>query len=528
MSEPTAPPTAAKALDDRDHAVAAAVRRVALHAGEDAAAASAAGLAAAAVSAAEGRGSTCLGVDELPAGSTWPAVLAASAAVAVRDAGDRSTTREHPLVFERDAGLLFTARSWFFQERLAANLAARLGSGCHALQGVGDEGAEDATHPRAGVAPDALRRLFPDADTPEGADAFAAAAAFGASRFGVLTGGPGTGKTTAAARLLAGFLLAEEAAGRDPAALSIALATPTGKAAERLTASVQSAAPGLAAPAAIRAQLGALEATTLHRLLGWTPAPPERGGPFRHTAERPLPHGVVLVDEASMVGLEMMARLVDAVRPDARLLLMGDANQLASVEAGGVLAELVTAGKPGHPLEGRVFHLRHSRRFEPGGEIDRLARAVLQGDADAAVGQLTSADREALATFSPTVRGLVPQVLDLLEADREAAAPLGEAEAFRLRNSGVRVLTALRSGPSGEAGISSACSTPPRPAPASTTPPPGPTAAPCSSPAMTPKPASPMATSACSNAPPAPPAPPAASPASSSRRPTGFAPSRSP
>ena len=143
-------------------------------------------------------------------------------------------------MLDAEAGLLFTARSWCFQERLAANLAARHGSGCHALQGVGDEGAEDATHPRAGVAPDALRRLFPDADTPEGADAFAAAAALAASNFGVLTGGPGTGKTTAAARLLAAFLLAEEAAGRNPADLKIALATPTGKAAERLTASIRS------------------------------------------------------------------------------------------------------------------------------------------------------------------------------------------------------------------------------------------------------------------------------------------------
>ena len=127
-------------------------------------------------------------------------------------------------------------------------------------------------------------------------------------------------------------------------------------------------------PAAIRDRLAALEASTVHRLLGWTPLPPERGGPFRHTAANPLPHGVVLVDEASMIGLELMARLVDAVRTDARLLLMGDANQLASVEAGGVLAELVEAGD-GHgpdatvdrasPLAGRVFRLTHSRRFPP-------------------------------------------------------------------------------------------------------------------------------------------------------------------
>lgn len=415
---------------------AGAVERLATFRGDAPLLAGAAGRLAAAVVAAEGRGSTCLGVAQLPDPAAARRTLVESSAVATRSAADRAPVRDHPLVFEADAGRLFTARSWFFQERLATNLTAR--------------GSAD---PPSAPPPAALASLFPDADTPEGADAAAAARGLAGQRFGVLTGGPGTGKTTAAARLLAGFLLAEQAAGRDPAELRIALATPTGKAAERLTASIRSVAPKLDAPEAIQAQLAALEAGTVHRLLRWTPLPPERGGPFRHTAESPVDADVVLVDEASMIGLELMARLCDAVAPDARLILMGDANQLASVEAGGVLGELVEAGEPGGPLEGRVFHLRHSRRFQPGGEIDRLARAVLAGDDDAAMAQLQSADRDALATFSPTVRGLVPEVLALLEADARAAAPLEEAEAFRLRNSGVRVLTALREGPSGEAGL---------------------------------------------------------------------------
>ncbi|BAM02960.1 exodeoxyribonuclease V subunit alpha [Phycisphaera mikurensis] len=417
----------------RERAVAASVERAAVDAGDAPEIAAAAGRLAAAVVAAEARGSTCVSLADLPPGAVSTAPDA-SRMIAHRNDQDRSPVRDRPLVLDADAGLLFTARSWFFQERLAANLAARLG---------------EAEAPPG----DTLARLFPDAGTPEGADAAAAAAGLAASRFGVLTGGPGTGKTTAAARLLAAFLLAEEAAGRDLAGLRIVLATPTGKAAERLTASIRGSAPKLDAPEAVRGRLASLEASTVHRLLGWTPLPPERGGPFRRTAENPLAADVVLVDEASMIGLELMSRLCDAVRPDARLILMGDANQLASVEAGGVLAELVTAGEAAGPLAGRVFHLRHSRRFAPGGAIDRLARAVLAGDDDAALAQLRSADRDALATFTPAVRGLDSEAIDLLQQDDREAASLGEAEAFRLRIAGVRVLTALRDGPSGEAGL---------------------------------------------------------------------------
>ena len=414
--------------------MAASVERAALHGGDASGVAKAAGRAAAAVVAAEARGSTCVPVSELPPGVDGSVELGSSCAVATRGGGDRSPVRDRPLVLEADTDRLFTARGWFFQERLAENLVARL---------------RPADPPPA----EALARLFPDGETPQGRDAAEAARGLAASRFGVLTGGPGTGKTTAAARLLAAFLLAEEAAGRETSQLRIALATPTGKAAERLTASLRATAPGLDATPAIQAQLGSLEASTVHRLLGWTPLPPERGGPFRHTAGNPLPFDVVLVDEASMIGLELMSRLCDAVRPDARLLLMGDANQLASVEAGGVLAELVEAGEPGGPLEGCVFRLTHSRRFPPGGEVDRLAGAVLAGDADAAVTQLQSADRGGLTTFLPTVRGLVADVRGLLEADEQEAEPLDAAASFTLRNSGVRVLTALRNGSSGEAGL---------------------------------------------------------------------------
>ena len=155
----------------------------------------------------------------------------------------------------------------------------------------------------------------------------------------VLTGGPGTGKTTTVAGLLA-VLAAEAAGGPDARELRIALTAPTGKAAARLLESVREAQerPGAGFDADDRRRLDGLTATTMHRLLGWRPDSTTR---FRHHRGNTLPHDVIVVDETSMVSLTMMARLLEAVRSDARLVLVGDPDQLASVEAGAVLADLV-------------------------------------------------------------------------------------------------------------------------------------------------------------------------------------------
>ena len=150
----------------------------------------------------------------------------------------------------------------------------------------------------------------------------------------VLTGGPGTGKTTTVAGLLA--LLAEQAA-RVGDEMRVALTAPTGKAAARLKEAVAEATARLAPEDQQR--LGTLEASTLHRLLG---SRRDNGTRFRHHRANRLPHDVIVVDETSMVSLTMMTRLVEAVRPDARLILVGDADQLASVDAGAVLSDLVT------------------------------------------------------------------------------------------------------------------------------------------------------------------------------------------
>jgi exodeoxyribonuclease V alpha subunit len=153
--------------------------------------------------------------------------------------------------------------------------------------------------------------------------------------------------------------------------LRIALAAPTGKAAARMTE-------------ALRASAGPSEqlaATTLHRLLGWRPDSRTR---FRHDRSNPLPHDVVVVDETSMLSLTMTARLLEAVRPTARLVLVGDADQLASVEAGAVLTDLVE-GYGAHS-DAPVVRLTRSRRF--GAEIGALADAVRDGDEDAVLSAL--------------------------------------------------------------------------------------------------------------------------------------------
>ncbi len=210
---------------------------------------------------------------------------------------------------------LWLARYWDQEEQVAAELLERSAVSPADL---------DTAVLSAGLA-----RLFPGAGD---LDQRAAAEACALSRVSVLAGGPGTGKTTTVSRLLA--LLREQ-----HPEWRIALAAPTGKAAARLEEAVRSSTASL--PAEDRLRLGELPATTLHRLLGWRPEARSR---FRHDRTNRLPVEVVVVDEASMVSLTMMARLLEALRPATRLVLVGDPDQLASVEAGAVLGDLVDAG----------------------------------------------------------------------------------------------------------------------------------------------------------------------------------------
>ena len=215
---------------------------------------------------------------------------------------------------------LYLDRLWTDEQQVARDLRAR------------------AATPAGDVDPDrlasGLHRLFDGNDLPD-LQRLAAAVAVLRS-VSVVAGGPGTGKTTTVARVLA--LLDEQAsvAGRRPPL--IALAAPTGKAAARLEEAVRAGAGSMPVDADVQERLGALTGVTLHRLLGFNPGNRTR---FRHNRLNRLPHDVVVVDETSMVSLSLMARLVEAVRPEARLILVGDPEQLASVEAGAVLGDIV-------------------------------------------------------------------------------------------------------------------------------------------------------------------------------------------
>ena len=226
----------------------------------------------------------------------------------------------------------------------------------------------------------------------------------------VLTGGPGTGKTTAVAGLLA--LLADQSDRR----LRIALTAPTGKAAARLQEAVRTA---LGEPrfADHAAAVGDPTAQTLHRLLGWRRGSRNR---FRHDRRNRLPHDVIVVDETSMVSLTMMARLVEAVRADCRLVLVGDPDQLASVEAGAVLADLVDGLARRGPAT--VASLRESHRF--GRQINDLADAVRDGDADRALALLT-AGGDHIELLDPDDPATLPALRARLVAHALAAASRG-------------------------------------------------------------------------------------------------------
>lgn len=217
--------------------------------------------------------------------------------------------------------------------------------------------------------------------TGEGSEDQLRAVAAGVSRaLTVLVGGPGTGKTTTVAALVA-QILSDRA---DQGSVSIALAAPTGKAAARLGEAFASAARGL--PPDLAGRLGSVEASTIHRLVGARWQQPTR---FHHHRDRPLPHDLVIVDEASMISMPLMARLLDAIRPEARCVIVGDPGQLASVEAGSVLADIAGARDDAAPEdEQRVIRLRYSRRFPDQSPIGRLARAITTGDVSAALSVL--------------------------------------------------------------------------------------------------------------------------------------------
>ncbi|GAB3621961.1 exodeoxyribonuclease V subunit alpha [Mariniluteicoccus endophyticus] len=337
-----------------------------------------------------------------PSGDDLRTALTASPAVALGPIGDD----DRPLRLVGD--LLYLQRYWAEEESVRDELDRR-----QTQVPVLD----DMAGARA-----VLDRLFDGGDLPaDEPDLQRLAAAMTlASSVTVLAGGPGTGKTTTVAKILA---LLTETSETPPVT---ALAAPTGKAAARLEEAVRGALAELDAEHLVDGVSG----TTIHRLLGGYRR-------FDHDRWNPLPHDVVVVDEMSMVSLSLMAKLLEAVRPGARLLLVGDPDQLTSVEAGAVMADMTRAQVDANPaLQARVMDLSTGDRPKPpeprpgvvtlthtwrfGEGIDAMARAIREGDADALVEVLRSGD-ERLSWLEVDAAQAPPSAFDPLR-DRVVAA----------------------------------------------------------------------------------------------------------
>ncbi len=379
----------------------------------------------------------------LPALSPWRRELEASSLVGAP--GDFA-----PLIL--DGERLYLARYHAYEVQLASQLLRRA-----ALRPAVDE---------ARLA-ESLARLFAFNTGAQAPDWQRIAAAQAVRRqLAVISGGPGTGKTTTVVRLLAALL--EQPGGER---LAIGLAAPTGKAAARMAEAIRNAKAGLPQADELKALLPE-EARTLHRLLGSRGDSPA----VRHHAANPLPLDVLVVDEASMVDLALMAKLLDALPPSARLILLGDKDQLCAVEAGAVFAELcegrgfdaqaaaeieqltgqpVPTGTPTSQLGDAVVLLTHSHRFAGDSGIGELARRINAGDAAGTLALLQEARADLIWHAEPQPNDLQRRLLDGYAPYLAAAGTGDPARAFAAFNA-FRVLTAQREGTWGVAGLNEA------------------------------------------------------------------------
>jgi len=350
---------------------------------------------------------------ELP---TWLQRIAASPLVAQ---GDQLAEQARPLVLSGQR--LYLRRYWRYERQVDHNLRQRLSHSDAAPTDLAQR----------------LAQLFDQGALAGQVDWQKLACALATrAGFSIITGGPGTGKTTTVVRLLALLQAPALEEGRPP---RIRLAAPTGKAAARLTESIGQQVERLQVSATVREQIPT-DVSTVHRLLGSRPGSRH----FRHHAGNPLPLDVLVVDEASMIDLEMMANLLAALPAMARLVLLGDKDQLASVEAGAVLGDLcrdaeegcyspatqawleqiggqsladsgLTPGDEQHnPLSQQVVMLRFSRRFGEGSGIGQLARLVNRQQHQAARDLLSMPPPD---VFALALRGEQDRAFDRLILD---------------------------------------------------------------------------------------------------------------
>ncbi len=395
------------------------------------------------------------GVD-WPAAHAWLQQLRASPWVAT-PAQDVAVAEDAPLVLEH--GLLYLRRYREYERRLALG-----------LQRIASQPL--ATNDLAALAP-LFARLFPLAQESVDHQARAAAVALRHPLL-LVTGGPGTGKTTTIARVLA--LLAAQALQAGQPAPQVALAAPTGRAAERMAESLRAAVTQLRTLGVEDAVCDALPVagSTLHRLLGVIPDSPR----FRHHADNPLPFDVVVVDEASMIDLPLMAKLVEAIGCGTRLLLLGDPDQLPSVEAGDVLSAILLASGDGQglhaddaialrpllaadnlqpvvpalPFAGRRVQLRRGYRQSDALDLAPLAAAVREGNSTAALALLRSGSLAGVH-FHEDVLDPMEQHRDVLLAHWRALGDAADPTQALAQAGRLRLLTALREGPQGARGL---------------------------------------------------------------------------
>ena len=460
--------------------LAAHLRRWAVDRGTTPDAADAVAAAGRALSLAMGDGHVCVWLADLarltaepgdagPAPSALPQSADAwrSALLASRVVGSPAAPDNQPLVLD-DEGRLYLHRSFDLECRLARRLLQA------AAPLPADPAADAATAQR-------LAALFGkrDGDAPDW-QMLAAALAL-QRRLTVISGGPGTGKTTTVVNLLACLLAAEPRT-------RVVLAAPTGKAAARLAEALRDRAAHL--PPALRERLPT-GATTVHRLLGVRPG---HGGAvsageasFRHDAANPLPLDLLVLDEASMLDLALATRLLEAVPPSARVVLLGDKDQLAAVEAGAVFAELsadpslsaatidrlaqlcgLPAGtiQPPAPQQPGALHdsvvwFQRNYRFARDSGIGRLAADTLAGDAAAVTASLRAPggdelhwladgdERPAAATLAAAADGYAAYVAACRALPAGGAPDADAIAALHATFGRFRVLCALRGGPRG-------------------------------------------------------------------------------
>jgi exodeoxyribonuclease V alpha subunit len=393
-----------------------------------------------------------------PEPEAWIAAVAASPLVGPESADDGPVA---PPLAGADVRPLRMTGEWLYLDRYWTE-EIQVARALQALAGRSVAGIDSAR------LDDGLTRMFPG--QADGSQRRAAATAV-RRPFAVVAGGPGTGKTTTVARIVA--LLGEQALAAGAPLPLVALAAPTGKAAARLQTAVAEEGRQLDVPSAVRDQLMSLPATTLHRLLGWRPGSSSR---FRHNRQRRLPHDLVVIDETSMVSLSLMARLIEALRSEARLVLVGDPGQLASIEAGAVLGDIVgpagepaaaapppTFGAPGaHDRDAAsaqggigagIVVLDRGHRFGAG--IGDLAAAIRSGDADAVLALLRNppagvhwleADVAAEPELPRVRKTMVGAARAMIDSARD-----GQAEAALAALARFRILCAHRRGPYGVA-----------------------------------------------------------------------------